>query len=72
MKTEDFLNGLFEELELEESIDMKSSMNLTSLMQLSLISFLDEYFGIRVNAKDLSEIDSVEKLVELIGKDKIE
>jgi len=41
-------------------------------MNLSLIVFLDENFDLRVKGKDLKEIDSVEKIISLIGVDKFE
>lgn len=64
---------LVNELELEDDeINDQSPLHLTSLKQLSLMSFLDEYFGLRVKAVDLKRIDSVEKLLLLIGKDKFE
>lgn len=73
MKKEEFLTALNESLELENpNLNEKSSINLTSIMNLTLIVFLDEYFNLRVTGKDLKDIDSVEKIVQLIGKDKIE
>lgn len=73
MKKEEFFRKLVSELDLEESeIKENSSLHLTSLMHLSLMSFLDEYFGVRVKAIDLKSIDSVDKLMTLIGKDKFE
>jgi acyl carrier protein len=73
MKREDFLKKLVTELELEDTdINENSSLHLTSLKQLSLISFLDEHFGVRVKAIDLKGIDTVDKLMVLIGKDKFE
>lgn len=72
MKKEEFFIRLAEELELDgDKINESSSLHLTSLMQLALMSFLDENFGIRVKAIDLKGIDSVESLITLIGKDKI-
>jgi acyl carrier protein len=72
MKKEDFFNKLIDELDLEESeLNGKSGLNLTSLNHLSLISFLDEHFGLRVKVTDLKNIDSVDKLIKLIGEDKI-
>jgi acyl carrier protein len=40
-------------------------------MHLSLISFLDGHFNLRVKASDLKDVDSVDKLMTLIGKAKI-
>ncbi len=68
-----FFKKLLAELELEESeIDESSPLHITSLQTLTLMSFLDEHFGIRVKVKDLIGIESVRKLMELIGKDKID
>jgi acyl carrier protein len=71
MRKEEFLTSLNEALELEnpELMD-KSSINLTSIMKLTLIVFLDENFNLRVTGNDLKDIDSVEKIIQLIGKDK--
>jgi len=71
MKRDEFFRKLVDELELEDGeINELSPLHLTSLMHLSLISFLDEHFGVRVKAIDLIGIDSVDKLMILIGKDK--
>lgn len=64
---------LVNELELEnDEINEQSSLHLTSLKLLSLISFLDEHFGLRIKTANLKGIDSVEKLIFLIGRDKFE
>lgn len=73
MKKEEFLSKLINELDLEDhELNDNSGLHLTSLRQLSLISFLDEHFGIRVKIADLKSIDSVEKLINFIGKEKFE
>ena len=73
MKKEEFLRKLVDELELEDGeINENSPLHLTSLRILSLISFLDEHFGVRGKANDLKGIDSVDKLITLIGRDKFE
>lgn len=73
MKKEEFLQSLNEALELENpNLNEKSGINLTSIMNLTLIVFLDENFDIRVSGKDLKDIDSVEKVIKLIGEDKFE
>lgn len=73
MKKEDFFTKLAEVLELEDQeINEGSALHLTSLMTLSLISFLDEQFGVRVKAADLQNTDSVAKLMDLIGNEKLE
>jgi acyl carrier protein len=71
MKREDFFKSLAESLDMENSnINEASALHLTSLMTLSLMSFLDENFDLRVKVTDLNEIDNVKKLMALIGKDK--
>lgn len=73
MKKEEFLKSLNETLELENSeLNENSSINLTSIMNLTLIVFLDENFNLRVTGKDLKDIDSVQKIIQLIGRDKFE
>lgn len=70
MNKEEFFIKLVEELDLEDrEINENSALHLTSLMHLSLISFLDEHFRIRIRATDLKDIDNVDKLMILIGKD---
>jgi acyl carrier protein len=71
MNKENFYEKLREELDLEENeLTENSSLHLTSLMQLSLISLLDEHFGLRVKATELNEIRNVSDLISLIGEDK--
>jgi acyl carrier protein len=73
MKKEEFLTSLNEALELENhELNEKSIINLTSIMNLTLIVYLDENFNLRVTGKDLKNIDSVEKIIQLIGEDKFE
>jgi acyl carrier protein len=73
MKKTDFLKKLSNELEYDkDEINENSPLNLTSLMNLSLISLLDEQFNLRIKASQLKEIDSVPKLISLIGEDKFE
>jgi len=73
MKKEDFLTQLNDDLDLDNpNLSVNSSINLTSLRTLSLVAFLDEKFKIRVKAAELKGIDSVDKIIRLIGEDKIE
>jgi acyl carrier protein len=73
MKKDVFFKKLVDELELEDvEINESSYLHLTSLKTLSLIAFLDEHFGLRVKYIDLKEINSIEKLIALIGKEKFE
>jgi len=73
MRKEEFYLKLVDGLDLDDKeINENSALHLTSLMHLSLISFLDENFGIRAKAIDLKDIDSVAKLMSFIGKEKFE
>lgn len=73
MKKQEFLKRLNDTLEISDSdLTEKSTFNLTSIMVLSLIVFLDENFNIRVTGKDLQGIDSIEKVIQLIGNDNLE
>lgn len=73
MKKEDFFRKLVNELELkDDEINESSPLHLTSLRTLSLISFLDEHFELRVTAIELKGIDCVDKLMSLIGINKFE
>ena len=73
MKKEEFLKNLADALELDANeINLNSPLQLSSLMRLSLMSFIDEKFGVRVRANELKDLDNVEKIVTLIGKNKLE
>jgi hypothetical protein len=73
MEKKEFFRKLGNELELESGeINESSPLHLTSLSILSLVSFLDEHFEARVKAKDLIGLDSVDKLMNIIGRDKFE
>jgi acyl carrier protein len=73
MKKEDFFRKLEKELGLEKNeLKESSSLHLTSLNLLSIISFIDEHFGERVKVMELMGIDSIDKLISIIGKDKFE
>lgn len=73
MEKKVFFKKLVDELELEvNEVNENSPLHLTSLRTLALMSFLDEHFELRVKAIGLKGIDSIEKLMTLIGKDKFE
>ncbi len=72
MKKEEFLEKLNDALEISDNeLSENSPINLTSIMNLSLIVFLDENFNIRVTGNDLKGIDTVDKIIALIGSEKI-
>jgi acyl carrier protein len=73
MKKEDFFRRLERELEIDKNkITGNTPLHLTSLNHLSLVSLIDENFGVRVKSHDLKEVDTVDKLITLIGRDKFE
>jgi len=72
MKKEKFLRLLKETLEFQD-IDLQISTDLTkieaydSMSVMAIIAFVDENFSKRLTAKQLSTIQTVENLMELIG-----
>jgi len=73
MKKEVFFKILSEELEIEDSnLTENSLLHLTSLKTLALISLLDENFEIRLRAVDIKDINNIDSLMTLIGKEKFE
>ena len=73
MKTDNFIKGIQETLELEDKeIKINSPLNITSLGTLSLIVYIDENFNKRCNVKDLREVNTISDLMNLIGQEHFE
>lgn len=74
MKTNEFILGLAEELELE--ITLENTTNLKdldewdSMAAMVLIGYVSNEFGVTLNADDLKDITTVDSLIERIGLDK--
>lgn len=69
MKKDDFIKGLSQIFEYE--VNFSSDLDLDSIDIMGLVVFLDENFSIQKTSKDLSEISSVNDIVEIIGSDKL-
>ncbi len=71
MKIKELLEELEEIFELDETISIDSELEIDSLDLLSLISFLDEKFGVNKSANELDNISNVRDIINLIGGDKL-
>jgi acyl carrier protein len=73
MKKSDFFQELNNALMVNDTVlTDKSEIHLTSLSTLSIIAFIDEYFGKQVKASDLKSIQNVTDLINLIGTENID
>jgi len=67
MTEQTFLDELTETLELEEPLTLDSDITFNSIEILLTISFLDEHFGVNVNAAQLKNVSSVNDILSLGG-----
>lgn len=76
MKTQDFLIKLQEELEEEVTLtpetNLKSLESYDSLALLTIIAFVDENFSRKIDAKSFKDIQSINDLIMVIGKENFE
>ena len=74
MKTNEFILGLIEELELETKIEsftnLKDLDEWDSMAAMVLIGYVSNEFGVTLNADDLKDITTVDSLIERIGLEK--
>jgi acyl carrier protein len=70
MEKNKFYSELKDALELSEDLNENSPIALSSLHVLSVIALVDENFDIQLKASDLKSIDSVGKLMSIIGTEK--
>ena len=74
MKVEEFIQGLAEELEIEENLTITTKLKdleeWDSLRAMILIGYVSNQFGVTINAEDIIEITTIESLINKIGKDK--
>ncbi len=75
MTLNEFLEELTEILEIEETVNISTSLEdmdeYDSLAIMSLIAFFDERFEVEVSGEQLIEVKLVSDLISLIGSDKI-
>lgn len=74
MKTNEFILGLAEELEIETILDnttnLKDLEEWDSMAAMLLIGYVSNEFGVTLNADDLKNITTVNSLIERIGVEK--
>lgn len=74
MKTNEFILGLAEELEIETTLEnttnLKDLDEWDSMTAMVLIGYISNEFSITLNADDLKEITTIDSLIERIGLDK--
>jgi len=73
MTIKEFLVELADLIEIEDELSIDSNLKdyeeFDSMAIMSLVAFVHKNFGKQYNARQLNQIDTVESLVELIGKD---
>lgn len=73
MTIKDFLVELADLIEIEDELSLDTNLKdyeeFDSMAIMSLVAFVHKNFGKQYNARQLNQIDTVESLVELIGKD---
>ncbi len=77
MKTDVFLSGLKDVLEIDHSdlsidTNLKELEGFDSLSIMTIIAFIDEAFGKKLKAPQLASITTVGSLMELIGGENFE
>lgn len=74
MKTNEFILGLAEELELEATLEnttnLKDLDEWDSMAAMVLIGYVSNEFGVTLNADDIKDITTVDSLIERIGLEK--
>lgn len=73
MTIKEFLVQLADLIEIEDELTLDTNLKdyeeFDSMAIMSLVAFIHKNFGKQFNARQLNQIDTVESLVELIGKD---
>lgn len=73
MTINEFLVQLADLIEIEDELTLDTNLKdyeeFDSMAIMSLVAFIHKNFGKQFNARQLNQIDTVESLVELIGKD---
>jgi acyl carrier protein len=68
-----FFNELKDVLEIEEDvINEESEIHLTSLSKLSIMAFIYENFEKQIKPSELQDINKIQNLVDLIGRENFE
>lgn len=73
MTINEFLVELAELIEIDDVLTLESNLKdydeYDSMAIMSLVAFVHKNFGKQFNARQLNQVETVESLVELIGKD---
>ncbi len=73
MTINEFLVQLADLIEIEDKLSLDTNLKdyeeFDSMAIMSLVAFLHKNFGKQFNARQLNQVETVESLVELIGKD---
>lgn len=73
MTIKEFMVELAELIEIEDELSLESNLKdydeFDSMAIMSLVAFVHKKFGKQFNARQLNQVDSVESLVDLIGRD---
>jgi acyl carrier protein len=73
MTINEFLVQLADLIEIEDKLSLDTNLKdyeeFDSMAIMSLVAFVHKNFGKQFNARQLNQVETVESLVELIGKD---
>ncbi len=73
MTINEFLVQLADLIDIEDELSLDTNLKdydeYDSMAIMSLVAFIHKNFGKQYNARQLNQVDTVESLVELIGKE---
>ena len=73
MKIKEFCEKLADLIEIEDELSLESNLKdyeeYDSLAIMSLVAFIHKNFNKQFNARQLNQVDTIESLVDLIGKE---
>lgn len=73
MTISEFTKELAELIEIDDELTLESNLKdydeYDSMALMSLVAFIHKKFGKQFNARQLNQVDTVESLVDLIGRD---
>lgn len=71
MTKTDFFSNIKDVLELSGNVDENTAITLSSMEILSLITFIDENFDKRVKANEFKNVNTVNDIITMIGRENI-
>lgn len=73
MTINEFITQLADLIEIEDELKIETNLKdyeeFDSMAIMSLVAFVHKNFGKQFNARQLNQVDTVESLVELIGRE---